>query len=119
MWAGPDRQVCAGDTILLGVSQTMPPHCISDPYCFRWEPAHLILPGDEYELQPRAIPTQDTWFVIYMTDGQGNILSDSVFVAVIPGPVITSQPADASICSGGSHTLSLNATGGNPSLTYQ
>lgn len=40
-------------------------------------------------------------------------------VTVVSDPSITAQPASATICSGGTQTLSVTATGGTPSLTYQ
>ncbi|KQB42627.1 PKD domain-containing protein [Flavobacterium aquidurense] len=47
------------------------------------------------------------------------LISDPVTATVVPDPAITVQPAGATICSGGNHTLSVTATNGTPGLTYQ
>ncbi|MDA3912335.1 MAG: immunoglobulin domain-containing protein, partial [Bacteroidales bacterium] len=51
--------------------------------------------------------------------GCGNAQTSTVTVTVVADPAITSQPAGGTICTGGSRTLSMAASGGTPSLTYQ
>ncbi|MDA3911584.1 MAG: T9SS type A sorting domain-containing protein [Bacteroidales bacterium] len=51
--------------------------------------------------------------------GCGSAQTNTVTVTVVADPSITSQPVGGTICSGGSITLSMSATGGTPSLTYQ
>ncbi|WP_163410160.1 PKD domain-containing protein [Flavobacterium ajazii] len=48
-----------------------------------------------------------------------SLTSDVVAVTVIPDPSITTQPADGSVCQGGTYDLSVIASNGTPSLTYQ
>jgi hypothetical protein len=45
--------------------------------------------------------------------------SNVVSITVMPAPSIGTQPAGATICSGGTHTLNVAATGGTPALSYQ
>jgi gliding motility-associated-like protein len=47
------------------------------------------------------------------------LISDVVQAVVVPDPTITIQPTGTTICSGGNHTLTVTATNGTPSLTYQ
>jgi len=51
--------------------------------------------------------------------GCGSVTSDAVIVGIIEVPGITSQPSNISECVGGTDVLSVVATGGTPSLTYQ
>ncbi|MDI9553449.1 MAG: hypothetical protein QM232_06815, partial [Bacteroidota bacterium] len=46
-------------------------------------------------------------------------LTDKAVVTVVPDPAIMTQPSGDLICSGETHTMSVTATGGIPSLTYQ
>lgn len=53
-------------------------------------------------------------------NGCNSIRTNTITVSVIGQPAITGQPtASQSICLGGSANLSVTATGGTPSLTYQ
>jgi uncharacterized repeat protein (TIGR01451 family) len=52
-------------------------------------------------------------------NGCGTVISNKATVTVVADPAISSQPANASICFGGSQILSVSASGGTPSLTYQ
>ncbi len=45
--------------------------------------------------------------------------SQIVNVTVVADPLVTVQPIGATLCEGGSHTMSITATGGTPSLDYQ
>lgn len=47
-----------------------------------------------------------------------SITSDIVTVTVVADPSISTPPANATICNGGTQTLSVTAAGGTPSLTY-
>ncbi len=51
--------------------------------------------------------------------GCGSVTSGSATVVIVADPAITAQPASATICPGGTQTLSVTTTGGSPSLTYQ
>ncbi|MDD4150166.1 MAG: T9SS type A sorting domain-containing protein, partial [Bacteroidales bacterium] len=52
-------------------------------------------------------------------DGCGSATSSTVTVTVVADPAITTHPIGATICSGATHTMSVVASGGTPSLTYQ
>lgn len=119
-WAGPDRQICLGQSTQLGLpGATMPAHCSAAPFCFRWEPAALILNGGQYDARPFVAPQQDTWFVIYMTDGHGNLHSDSVLVQVTASLQASISGHETPVCSGGARTLQVQTSGGAGSLSYQ
>ncbi|MBK7709883.1 MAG: hypothetical protein IPJ37_02105 [Bacteroidales bacterium] len=54
-----------------------------------------------------------------VTDSRGCTGSDAIVVTVVPDPAITTPPAGATICDGGTYTMSVTATNGTPLLTYQ
>ncbi len=62
-----------------------------------------------------------TYYRCIVTSATPNctLTSDVVQVDVVPDPTITTQPADGTICTGGSYDLSVSATNGTPSLNYQ
>ena len=51
--------------------------------------------------------------------GCSDATSNTVTVTVVNDPNIITQPTGGSICTGGSITLAVNASGGTPALTYQ
>ena len=64
--------------------------------------------------------TANTYNLTYtVTDNKGCTGSDIVSVTVVPDPTITTQPSGATICNGGTHSMSVVASNGTPSLTYQ
>ncbi|PKP02032.1 MAG: hypothetical protein CVU14_04110, partial [Bacteroidetes bacterium HGW-Bacteroidetes-9] len=48
-----------------------------------------------------------------------DLITNCTPVVVVPDPGITTQPVGATICQGSSHSMTVLATGGTPSLTYQ
>ena len=52
-------------------------------------------------------------------NGCDNSAYNTVQYTIVADPSITSQPTGGTICTGGSINLSVTATGGTPSLTYQ
>ena len=47
------------------------------------------------------------------------MFSSGVKVTVVPDPTIDTQPVGGTICTGGNFNLSVQASNGTPSLTYQ
>lgn len=45
--------------------------------------------------------------------------SNSQAITIVPDPTISTHPTGATICAGATHSMSVNASGGTPSLTYQ
>jgi hypothetical protein len=72
-----------------------------------------------------SLPSQDAYVYSCLISASGNgcnsIRTDDVTVTVVASPSITTQPTNpASVCVGGpTASISLDATGGTPSLTYQ
>jgi|GEM_PF-3494458 len=63
--------------------------------------------------------TTTTYYRVLVTKSGCAVPSNSATVTVVADPSITTQPASATVCSGLTHTLSVVAAGGTPSLTYQ
>lgn len=60
------------------------------------------------------------YYRVVVTNASGcSTVSNSAAYTVFPTPSITSQPTGSTICTGGTATLSVGATGGTPSLGYQ
>ncbi|MCX6244735.1 MAG: tandem-95 repeat protein, partial [Bacteroidetes bacterium] len=53
------------------------------------------------------------------TPSCSNLISNCASVTVVPDPYITGQPSGGSICSGSTFNMTVTASGGTPSLTYQ
>jgi hypothetical protein len=71
---------------------------------------------------PSSVAAGTTYYrVVVSASGNdcGSVTSTSATVTVVADPAITVQPAGGTICSGGTHSMSVTATGGTPSLTYQ
>ena len=70
---------------------------------------------------PATVPGTNYYRVSLTASGSGcgSVTSNSATVVVVANPAISTQPASATICTGGAQTLSVTATGGAPSLTYQ
>ena len=68
-----------------------------------------------------ALATTRYYRVVVSASGNGctTATSAGVAVTVVPDPTITSSPVGATICNGGTHLMSVTATNGTPSLTYQ
>jgi hypothetical protein len=68
-----------------------------------------------------AATTAGTYYCIASASGSGcgTAQTNTVTVTVVADPAITTQPVGGTICTGGSITLSMAASGGTPSLTYQ
>lgn len=92
--------------------------CVDEDYCFRWEPVSEILFDGKYQQEPFVSPAQSTWFTIYMTDGQGNLFMDSVFVEVSDGPDFVIASDQTHLCTGDSLTLTADIQQGSGSYSY-
>jgi len=93
--AGPDRIACPGDTIDL-VSLT-------PATTYLWTPANLIIGPNDVQAPQTAI-TQDTRFILTITDANGCEARDTVWVNVDTSFRV-SVPSDTLVCRGGSAPL--------------
>ena len=64
-------------------------------------------------------PSTTTIYTVTITDGNGCTSTAQTTVTVVADPAIAAQPANGTICSGGTFALGVTATGGTPSLSYQ
>jgi hypothetical protein len=66
-----------------------------------------------------ALATTTYYQVVLTSNNCGSFNSITATVTVVADPAITAQPSGSTICAGGTATLSVTATGGTPSLSYQ
>ncbi|MCX6251815.1 MAG: hypothetical protein NTX61_13815, partial [Bacteroidetes bacterium] len=65
--------------------------------------------------------TSDTYYRVIITsnDPVCTLNSREAHVSVLADPIITAEPSDGTICTGGTGTMTVSASGGTPSLVYQ
>jgi hypothetical protein len=98
--AGPDRAICAGDSLTLGGDPTGG----LAPYAFAWSsdvacaaPGCIDDPGAQ---SPTVTPTQDTTFLEQVTDALGAQVSASARIQLLPDPGVAGD--DVYVMPGGS-----------------
>ncbi|HRD79373.1 MAG TPA: hypothetical protein PLL53_01340, partial [Saprospiraceae bacterium] len=113
-WAGPDREICRGESVLIGC-----PSGGANPsnYCFRWVPEEgLETPHQEYSY---ASPSKTTTYTLYVTDDQGNLIaSDEVTVTIKNAYTAVITPEEPEICPGESVMLEVVVDGNSQNVTY-
>lgn len=104
--------VCQGESVDLGASVPN-----GSAFTFQWQPANLM--NDATLAAPEATPLQDTWFTVLATEtNSGCLLSDSVFVDVIPtSPIFAGN--DTIVCSAEGMTLSVQHGFTSPTIQWQ
>ncbi len=107
--AGTSVTICASGSTTLTASATGG----VSPYTYAW--SNSLGSG----VSKSVTPVSTTTYTVTVTSANGCTASSQVTVTVVAGPAITAQPASTSICTGGTQTLSVTATGGTPSLAYQ
>ncbi len=116
-WAGPDRDICRGESVLIGCAEEVQPPA-GTFYCYKWTPEAGL--DDPSLPQPTASPQQTTTYTVYVTDNKGNLVAtDGVLVRVKPLPElsITSEPSPAIIVNGA--PVELNATPGLATYSWE
>ncbi len=107
--AGADATLCnGGNTILTAIASSEAP-----PHTYAW--SNALGAGDTKTVNPSSTTT----YTVTVTNANGCTATDQVVVTVVGDPSISANPADATICVGGTQTLSVAATGGTPALAYQ
>ena len=96
--AGPDVEVCAGSSVQLEASASGN---------FFWQPAEGL--SDPEDITPLASPAEDTFYIL-TAEAEGCVVTDTVFVSVLPSPTALAEPADTTIAPG--ESVGLLATGG-------
>lgn len=107
--AGPSVGICNGGNTTLTASATGG----VTPYTFSW--SNGLGTGASKTVNPSSTTT----YTVTVTSANGCTTTNQVMVSVVPAPSVTAAPTDATICAGGTHVLSVTATGGTPFLTYQ
>lgn len=103
--AGPDTDICIGESIVLGGAPTAVGSKFD--YTYQWMAGDESLEGDTSHIEVKPVNT--TTYYVLVTSGKCSVEVDSVHIVVNPLPIITII-GDQSIGAGSS--VVLNATGG-------
>ncbi len=99
-WAGPDREICRGDTITIGC---IPPDSLNG-LCFYWWPQENM--EQPSSAQTQVWPDEDTQYVVYVTDDQGRLHGiDTVTITVLQPGALRISPNPSYLCNGAPDTL--------------
>ncbi|EJF54082.1 hypothetical protein SapgrDRAFT_2422 [Saprospira grandis DSM 2844] len=96
--AGPDVQLCLGDTATLNASTTA-----SNVDYFEWTPNFSL--GTPNQASTTAFPTTNTNYTVTLHYTDGCSSSDQLQLDVLEAPQAAITPAYASVCSGASFLL--------------
>ncbi len=102
--AGPDKEICFGDTTVIGGSPTT----LASGASFLWS-GQQTTPPDTVS-NPEVVPTASGYYYVTVTESHGCSKVDSVWVTVFPLPDVDAGP-DANICKGQSAALQATGTG--------
>ena len=120
--AGPDHGICPGGTISIGATAT-------PGYTYQWSPAGTL--SNSTISNPISSATQNTSYIVTVTDANGCTAKDTTVVNMNPVPVAAFSATDADQClvqnsfvfqnntaiSAGSFNSSWNFGDGNSSTT--
>lgn len=111
--AGTSRTICSGVSTNLGGAPTATGG--SGGYTYSWSssPAGFTSAA----ANPTASPTATTTYTVTVTSSTCTA-TNTVVVTVNPSPSVAPSASLTTICNGQSTTISANATGGTPTLTY-
>ena len=108
--AGPDVDVCLGETVTIGGQP--------DPNAFfmQWSTSTGDIPGANASFLDVS-PVSNTWYFITAYNQLGCIGVDSVLVTVNPTPSVNIGP-DQTICNGNEATFTATINGGTAPFNY-
>ncbi|MGD9116291.1 MAG: PKD domain-containing protein [Dehalococcoidia bacterium] len=92
--AGPDEEICAGDSVQIGGSPTASDG--TPPYTYSWTPTDGL--NNPTAANPNAAPYGTTTYTVLVTDDEGCTSSDSMTVTVNTSPIGTAPPI--TVCEG-------------------
>jgi autotransporter-associated beta strand protein len=113
--AGANKTTCPGVGVAIGGSPTATGG--SGSYTYSWSPGTGL--SSATAANPTASPTSTTTYTVTVSDSAGcSAPTSSMTVTVVGAPAITSQPGNATICSGKTTTLSVAASGSGLSYSW-
>ncbi|KRB59177.1 gliding motility-associated C-terminal domain-containing protein [Flavobacterium sp. Root186] len=117
--------VCTGGSFTLSVTATGgTPGLNYQWYSSADNVSYTLISGANVNTYTTPALTSNTYYRVDVSatgNGCGLVTSNSVLITVIPDPVISQQPIGNTICSGGTHTMTVTASGDNSGgvLAYQ
>lgn len=108
--AGENQIICDTSAVVIGPAQQ------NGNWQYQWTPTQGL--NDASVAQPTALPNQDTWYYLTVTNTSGCQATDSVLVQRNPDITIDAG-ADRRICKGESTDLGGNPTASGSYLGYQ
>ncbi len=104
-YAGSDKTICRGESVLLNNVVQVP------GYQYSWSPLDGSL-SDPAISNPVAQPDETTTYKLTVTTQHGCSSIDQVTVNVNPAPMVNAEATSYEICAGGSVELSVTGTAG-------
>ncbi len=105
--AGPDQEICIGDSILLDASYSYG----ANPLQYLWDQG--LGSGVSHNVQPALTTT----YQLIVTDANNCLDTGDITIAVNSLPV-SNAGSDTSVCYGDTITLDASASAGAPNLSY-
>lgn len=95
--AGPDREICLGDTVQLGTGCLPDPHPLDSlEYCYHWMPETGL--DDLESARPNATPQETTAYSVFVTTSQGELVAEDEVTVTVNTAEVRILPEDPSLC---------------------
>ncbi|MCB9289540.1 MAG: hypothetical protein H6560_19705 [Lewinellaceae bacterium] len=95
--AGPDVEICQGDTVQVGTGCLPSPHPLDSlEYCYRWMPETGL--NDPENAMPHASPEQTVTYRVYVTASDGELVAEDEVTVTVNTVEVRILPEDPSLC---------------------
>ena len=95
--AGPDVEICQGDTVQVGTGCLPSPHPLDSlEYCYRWMPETGL--DDPENAMPNASPEQTVTYRVYVTASDGELVAEDEVTVKVNTVEVRILPEDPSLC---------------------
>ena len=105
-FAGPDRELCEGQSVQLGTGCLPEPHPEEGVnYCYLWEPAEGL--DDPTSARPNLVASEDISYFVYITTSEGEFIGQDDVNIIVNYPELEVSATNTIICEGNDTELSV------------